>query len=303
MRKKTLPFLIAVVAIVGAGGTVAFYWHLEYWKSVANLEGASNEKMWHAILCRAQLYLLKARGQVLELSWTDLWRLTLPGTGFYCPEGGSLQASFNFSAIASEDDRKSGARIFRERCTRCHGSDGSGGPAAPSLTRSDYDHGDSDLAIYQELRDGIPGTAMPKAGLPMRELLQLISYLKMLQAHSADDHKPEPARLAVEVSSDRLRAAETITEEWLTYSGSYNGWRHSVLTEITPANVAQLRIRWIKQFDIKDSNVEATPLVIDGVIFMVVDAGHVLALNVKTGDVIWEYKRPLRADCRNSTER
>ena len=80
------------------------------------------------------------------------------------------------------------------------------------------------------------------------------------------------------------------------YSGSYNGWRHTSLAEITPANVAQLRIRWIKQFDSNDPFIEATPLVIDGVIFMVVSASNVLALDAKTGDVIWEYKRPIPAD-------
>ena len=67
------------------------------------------------------------------------------------------------------------------------------------------------------------------------------------------------------------------------------------LREITPANVAQLSMRWVKQFDINDPNIEATPLVIDGTIFMVADPGHVLALDAKTGAVIWEYKRPIPA--------
>jgi len=174
--------------------------------------------------------------------------------------------------------------------------DGSGGAVGPSLTRLEYNHGDSDLAIYQVLRDGIPGTAMPSAGLPLRDLLQVTAYLKMLQAHLSEDHKPEASRLAIQVSSERLQAAGTNPDEWLTYSGSYNGWRHTSLAEITPANVAQLRIRWVKQFDITDPAIEATPLVIDGVIFMPADPGHVLALDAKTGDVIWEYKRPIPAD-------
>jgi alcohol dehydrogenase (cytochrome c) len=136
---------------------------------------------------------------------------------------------------------------------------------------------------------------MPSAGLPLRELLQITAYVKMLQAHSSEDHEPEAPRLAVQVSSERLQAAGTNTDEWLMYSGSYNGWRHTSLTEITPENVAQLRMRWIKQFDITDPNIEATPLVIDGVIFMVADAGHVLALDAKTGDEIWKYTRSVPA--------
>jgi alcohol dehydrogenase (cytochrome c) len=286
----------AVVIGLSAIGTAGWYWHLEYWKSEINLEGKSSEQIWDAVLCRARVYLQKARGGVSELSWAELWGLMRSGVGFRCSEGSSLTASLDFSAIASENDRRAGARIFRERCARCHGSEGSGGSVGPPLTRSDYDHGDSDLAIYQVLRDGIPGTAMPRAGIPLRQLLQVTAYLKMLQARPSADHKPEAPRLAIQVTSERLGAAGTNTDEWLTYSGSYNGWRHTSLTEITSANVAQLRIRWIKQFDIKDSNIEATPLVVDGVIFMVADAGHVLALDAKTGDVIWEYRRPIPTD-------
>jgi alcohol dehydrogenase (cytochrome c) len=200
-----------------------------------------------------------------------------------------------YSTYASEEDRSAGARIFRERCTGCHGVDGSGGAVGPSLTRPQYKHGDSDLAIYRVLRDGISGTAMPRAGLPASELWQVTAHVKTLQAHSSEDHKPKAPPLAI-VSNERLRGAGTNPDEWLMYSGSYNGWRHTSLAEITPANVAQLRIRWIKQFDITGTIIEATPLVIDGVIFMVAEPGHVVALDHKTGDVIWEYKRPAPPD-------
>jgi alcohol dehydrogenase (cytochrome c) len=116
----------------------------------------------------------------------------------------------------------------------------------------------------------------------------------MLQAHSSEDQAEAP-RLAIHVNSERLRAAGTNPDEWLMYSGSYNGWRHTSLAEITPANVTQLRIRWIKQFN-TGPIIEATPLVIDGVIFMVAEAGNVVALDDKTGNVIWEYKRPVPPD-------
>jgi alcohol dehydrogenase (cytochrome c) len=288
MRINKKKFLvIAFVILISAIGAASLYGE-SYWKSVANLQTASS-----AVLCRAQLYLQKAKGGVPELSWTELWGLTLPGRGFDCAEGRSLEASLKYSSIASGSDRREGARIFRERCARCHGAGGSGGPVGPSLTRSQYDHGDSDLAIYQVLRNGVPGTAMPEAGLPRTELLQVTAYLKTLQAHLSENDVPKVLHLGVEVRGEHLQAAGTNPDEWLTYSGSYNGWRHAPLAEITPANVAQLRIRWIKQFDISDPNIEATPLVIGGVIFMVADAGHVLALDAKTGNEIWKYIRPI----------
>jgi alcohol dehydrogenase (cytochrome c) len=288
MRINKKKFLVtASVILISAIGSASFSWE-GYWKSVSNLQTNSS-----AVLCRARLYLQKAKGGVPELSWTELWGLTLPGRGFDCAEGRSLEANLKYSFIASESDRREGARIFRERCARCHGAGGSGGPVGPSLTRSQYNHGDSDLAIYQVLRDGIPGTAMPDAGLPQTELLQVTAYLKTLQAHLTENDIPEVSHPGIKVSGERLQTAGANSDEWLTYSGSYNGWRHTSLAEITPANVAQLRMRWIKQFDVSDPNIEATPLVIDAVIFMVADAGHVLALDAKTGNEIWKYTRPI----------
>jgi alcohol dehydrogenase (cytochrome c) len=309
MRKLSITIL-AAVAVVGMMCAAVFYWHPSYLKPVVGLDpaayekilGAPRDKIWQAFSCRAHLFLQKAQGNIPELSWTELWMLARLGTGFQCIEGRSLEASLKFSFEASEDDRMAGGRIFRERCAACHGSDGSGGPHAPSLARSGFKNGDSDLAVYKVLRDGIPGAAMPSAGLPPRELLQVTATVKMLQArgsanrevserYEVSDHYK--AQLAIQVSSERLRAAETRTDEWLTYSGSYDGWRHTSLAQITPLNVAQLRLRWIKQFDSNDPSIQGTPLVTGGAIFVVAPASNVLALDVKTGEVIWEYKRTI----------
>jgi len=299
MKLKKHAFEIAsAIILVSTICAAAAYSYADYWKSAAGLESASNEAIWTAVLCRARLYLQKAEGGISEFSWTELWGLTRPGRGFHCIEGRSLEASVQYSASASEDDRRAGARIFREQCSGCHGSDGSGGPHAPSLMRSEYKHGDSDLAIYTTLRDGVPGTAMPSAGLSLRELLQLVANVKMLQAHLSEDHEAEAPRPAIQVISERLQTAGANPDEWLMYSGSYNGWRHTSLGEITAANVAQLRMRWIKQFDASDRVIEATPLAIGGVLFTVASVSDVLALDAKTGDVIWEYKRPILADLR-----
>ena len=137
---------------------------------------------------------------------------------------------------------------------------------------------------------------MQRIDLPPRELLQIIAFVTALRARSAAAAKPGAPKLSIEVSSEQLQTAGIKTDEWLTYSGSYDGSRHTTLDQITPANVANLRIRWMKQFDIAASNIEATSLVIDGVMFFVPEAMHVVALNAKTGDVIWEYKKPVPSD-------
>jgi alcohol dehydrogenase (cytochrome c) len=286
--KKLISVLITAVALVSLS-VLALQRQINRWELD---EGAGPEKIWAAISCRMELYLHKAGGKIPELSWSELWSMSQPGRGFRC-EGGSLEASVQFSSVESADDRKEGARIFHERCSGCHGDDGSGGAVAPSLLRPTYNHGDSDLAIYQVVRDGAPGTAMLRAHLSLPELLRVTAYVKTLQAHLPEEELSQPA---INVGSERLQAAGQNTEDWLTYSGSYDGRRYTSLTEITPTNVARLRTRWIKQFDISQQSIEATPLVVNGIIFMVADAGHVLALSAKTGDVIWEYKRSIPRD-------
>ncbi len=137
---------------------------------------------------------------------------------------------------------------------------------------------------------------MRRVDLPPKELLQIIAYLSSLRTHSVNATGPEAPRPAIDVGSKRLQAAGARSDEWLTYSGSYNGSRHTVLDQVTPANVSELQIRWIKQFDIGDSNIEATPLVVDGIMFVVPDAWHVLALDAKTGGLLWQYVRSVPPD-------
>ena len=138
---------------------------------------------------------------------------------------------------------------------------------------------------------------MQSVSLTLLERLQVISHLRSLQSQTSEKRDPAAPRLAIEVSGERLLTAGANLEEWLMYSGSYNGWRHTSLAEITPENVGALNLRWVRQFNISDQNVdpniEATPLVVGGAIFMVVDPGHVFALDAKTGAVIWEYKRAI----------
>jgi alcohol dehydrogenase (cytochrome c) len=287
IRRWVGPVFALAVVVVGA---------VAYFGSSANVGGYSIGKVWNSAACRGRLYLQKAQGGVPEVSWTDLWVMTRLRRGFYCIEGTSLAADLQYGSYASQDDLAEGAQIFHERCIGCHGTNGGGGPFAPSLIGPRLIAGDSDLAIYRVLKNGRPGTAMQRIDLPPRDLLQIVAYVTSLRARSATAAKSGAPRLSIDISNEWLQAAATKTDEWLTYSGSYDGMRHTPLDQITPANVANLRIRWMKQFDIADADIEATSLVIDGVVFFVPEAMHVVALKARTGDVIWEYKNPVPPD-------
>ena len=69
---------------------------------------------------------------------------------------------------------------------------------------------------------------------------------------------------------------------WLTHSGDYTGARFSPLTQITPANVGQLAAQWTFQTNVVNK-FEATPIVIDGVLYVTGSLNHAWAIDGRTG--------------------
>ncbi len=287
--KRTIWSAVAatIIAFIGIVGGSYYYFKVNSNKHIS--------EMWPAISWRAQIYLRKASGRVPELSWPELLKTTTHQGGFSLQSviavGQSVSGSLS-NPYTSREDREAGSRIFEERCARCHGLDGRGA-LAPSLAQFGYKRGDSDLSIYRILTDGIPGTAMVSSDLSFVERWQVIGYLRTLQFHSNNDELPP---LNIEVSSEQIRSADDSPGEWLTYSGSLNGWRYSRLSEITPANVSQLHVRWIHQSSSSEPKFESTPLVVGDTIFATEPPATVLALDAKTGEVIWQYQRPITVD-------
>jgi alcohol dehydrogenase (cytochrome c) len=96
------------------------------------------------------------------------------------------------------------------------------------------------------------------------------------------------AAVHAQVSYDRLLRAATEPHNWLTYSGSYAGHRYSTLTQITPQNVSDLQPRWVFQARSLEK-FEATPLVVDGIMYTVQPPNDIVALDAATGRIFWVY--------------
>ncbi len=92
-------------------------------------------------------------------------------------------------------------------------------------------------------------------------------------------------------SQDLLHGLADPTK-WLTYSGTYDGHRHSPLTQITPQNVHQLSTKWTFQTGVLGS-FQATPIVIDGVIYITGFNNTAWAIDARSGRPIWRYRREL----------
>ena len=98
---------------------------------------------------------------------------------------------------------------------------------------------------------------------------------------------------APRIATADLAAGLTSAERWLTFSGDYSGQRHSPLTQITPSNVAGLKEQWVfdSKLPVGGRGTEATPLFFGGRLYVTGLAGHAWALDARTGQPSWTYRR------------
>jgi alcohol dehydrogenase (cytochrome c) len=94
----------------------------------------------------------------------------------------------------------------------------------------------------------------------------------------------------IDVSHAQLKVAPP-AGNWPSYNGDYTGRRFSSLSQITPANVKQLRAQWLFHARNSDS-LEVTPVVVNGVMF-VTAANDAYALDAQTGRTIWHAQHPI----------
>jgi quinohemoprotein ethanol dehydrogenase len=83
-----------------------------------------------------------------------------------------------------------------------------------------------------------------------------------------------------------------VGKDWVTNGGNLTNQRYSTLKQIDTNNVKQLKGAWMTRlkgsgFGGKYSG-EATPLVKDGIMYVVTGNDDVFALNAKTGEMLWE---------------
>jgi PQQ-dependent dehydrogenase (methanol/ethanol family) len=95
---------------------------------------------------------------------------------------------------------------------------------------------------------------------------------------------------ATGVTFARLKAADKDPQNWLTYWGSYRSEHFSELGQINRSNVATLQARWAAPLP-GDVPLEATPIVVDGVMYLAGAPGDVYAFDARSGLLIWRFHR------------
>ncbi|MEY4708180.1 MAG: hypothetical protein RJB58_1903 [Pseudomonadota bacterium] len=104
-----------------------------------------------------------------------------------------------------------------------------------------------------------------------------------LAPHPLPDYQPVTDAMLRNPSSD----------DWLMMRGNYQGWGFSSLDRINRANVKGLQLVWSR---LMESGVnEATPIVYKGVMLLGNPGDVIQALDAKTGELLWQYRRTLPA--------
>ncbi|MES2626527.1 MAG: PQQ-dependent dehydrogenase, methanol/ethanol family [Pseudomonadota bacterium] len=86
---------------------------------------------------------------------------------------------------------------------------------------------------------------------------------------------------------------------WLSYSRTLDNQRHSLLDQVNTETVKELELQWVWQAQSLEK-FEATPLVVDGVLYTVQAPNDVIALDAATGRIFWTYSHepsPARTCC------
>lgn len=113
-----------------------------------------------------------------------------------------------------------------------------------------------------------------------RRLLALCSFSILLTGLAA----------AAEVDGARIINADKQPGNWLSHGRTYSEQRFSPLKQIDASNIGQLGLAWSHEINSRTARgLEATPIVVDGVMYTSGAWSHVLALEAGTGKLLWEF--------------
>ena len=92
---------------------------------------------------------------------------------------------------------------FNRTCTACHGMDGAEGERAPALVGDRRFFRLSENALFDTIKNGIPGTAMPALGLPDDDIWRVVVFIRAMRASASDVDVPGNAQQGAAVFSGK----------------------------------------------------------------------------------------------------
>jgi len=97
-----------------------------------------------------------------------------------------------------------------------------------------------------------------------------------------------PALGPAHVDSARMAGANAEPGQWMSTGRTYDEQRYSPLSQVNEKTVGQLGLAWYADLDV-DLGVEATPLMVDGVLYDITAWNITTAYDARTGRKLWTY--------------
>jgi alcohol dehydrogenase (cytochrome c) len=119
--------------------------------------------------------------------------------------------------------------------------------------------------------------------------MKLVKYSLVLAAVALT----QPFALSSSLLAQDLEPSQILhpsPDSWPVYHGDYSGRRHSHLTQIAPANVANLSLAWAFQTN-QPAQIKSSPLLVDGVLYFTVP-DNIWAVDARSGHVLWHFNKP-----------
>lgn len=120
-----------------------------------------------------------------------------------------LSQSAESASHPTAADFAQGERTYGSECSYCHGPKGEGA-VGPVLAMPSLRHAPTDQALFQVIREGIPGTQMPSSPLPTAQIWQLVAYVRRL-GHVEQGKSPGDAKLGERVYREKGGCAQCHT--------------------------------------------------------------------------------------------
>jgi PQQ-dependent dehydrogenase (methanol/ethanol family) len=98
---------------------------------------------------------------------------------------------------------------------------------------------------------------------------------------------PADARTAW-INAERIIGADSEPHNWLAHGRTFSEQRYSPLEQINAGNIGDLELAWYTDLDTNRGQ-EATPIVVDGVMYSTSAWSKVQAVNARTGQLLWQY--------------
>jgi alcohol dehydrogenase (cytochrome c) len=254
---------------------------------------------------RMRLLREKLSGQIPEIPLLQLLKWMRPGSPVnlhhlaFVPDANASVTNVGLDGESPKDREAAaiaGGRTFGRSCSQCHGDDARGrnGPDLVATIRTM-----NDWAFFSTVKWGRPKTMMVAQPLSELEIWQVCAFLRESALNTTLGKKDTGLATALPSYpsvSPQMLLSTSQTDNWLTYAGTYAGYRYAEGNEITRQNVERLRLAWAAQLPSDGSFQESSPIVVGGRMFVTEPPDGVTALDAKTGEVLWQFHRSLPSD-------